>query len=171
MDTYAGVMTPAFAALIAICLALVGVAGIIVPVLPGSLSVLIALVVWAIWGGSTQSLVVGIIGAVLVVCGMLASAVLTQRRLGARQIPQWPIAISLVVGVVASFWIPVIGLPLGFIASLLLIEYARVKDLKAAWSTSVVAMKSVGTGMLLELAAALLAVTLLGASVFATLIL
>lgn len=45
-------MTPELTAVLAIVLALIGTTGIVVPVLPGSVSIAAALLVWAVWGGS-----------------------------------------------------------------------------------------------------------------------
>lgn len=163
-------MTPLIAGILAFVLALVGVIGIIVPVLPGSFTILVGLVVWGIWGDSTHAVVVAIIGAALVLAGMTASAVLTKRNLDKKQIPQWPVVVGLVGGVVGSFVLPGFGLPVGFVVTLLVCELIRVKDTKLALSTSWTAVKSVGLGMLIELGLALLAITGLGISVFLTVI-
>lgn len=163
-------MTPLIAGLLAFLLALVGVVGIIVPVLPGSITILIGLVIWGVWGGSTQAVVFAIIGSALVLAGMTASAVLTKRNLDKKQIPQWPVIVALVGGVVGSFVLPGFGLAIGFVVTLLVCELIRVKNLKQALSTSWTAVKSVGLGMLIELALALLAITGLGISVFLTVI-
>ncbi|MGA4668366.1 DUF456 domain-containing protein [Propionibacteriaceae bacterium Y1923] len=163
-------MTPLLAGLLAFVLALIGVVGIIVPVLPGSITILAGLLVWGIWGGSTQAVVFAIIGGALVLAGMTASAVLTKRNLDKKQIPQWPVIVALIGGVVGSFVLPGFGLLVGFVVTLLVCELVRVRDLKQGLSTSWTALKSVGLGMLIELALALLAVTGLGISVFMTLI-
>lgn len=159
-------MTPLIAGILAFVLALIGVIGIIVPVVPGSITILVAMIVWGVWGGSTHAVVFAIIGAALVLAGMTASAVLTKRNLDKKQIPQWPIIVALVGGVVGSFLIPGFGLLIGFVLTLLVCELIRVRDAKVALSTSWTAVKSVGFGMLIELALALLAITGLGISVF-----
>lgn len=163
---YHGGVTPTIAALLAIVLALIGVAGIVIPVLPGSITILAALAIWAVWGGGTQAIVVACVAGVAVLVGMLASAAITKKRLDAREIPRWPVVVALIAGVVAGFWIPAVGLPLGFALTLLACEWYRVRDLGRALSTSVAALKGIGIGMLVELACAMFAVTLLGASVF-----
>lgn len=163
-----GVMTPLIAGILAFLLALIGVTGIIVPVLPGSITILVGLVIWGIWGGSTQAVVFAIIGAALVLAGMTAGAVLTKRNLDKKQIPQWPVVVGLIGGVIGSFVLPGFGLLVGFVLTLLVCELVRVKNLKTALSTSWTAVKSVGLGMLIELGLALLAITGLGISVFVT---
>ncbi|MGA4507532.1 DUF456 domain-containing protein [Propionibacteriaceae bacterium G1746] len=163
-------MTPLLAGILAFILALIGVTGIVIPVLPGSITILVGLAIWGIWGGSGQAIAVAVIGGVCVLIGMVASAVLTKRNLDARQIPQWPVLVALVGGVIGSFVLPGLGLAIGFVVTLLVCELARVRDVKAAVSTSWTAVKSVGLGMLIELGMALLAITGLSVSVLATLL-
>lgn len=138
-------------------LLIVGVMGTIFPILPGSLLTIGTLLVWAWVLGSTASWTAGLIGIALAVVGMSASAILTGRKMRREQIPRGPVIIGVVVGVVGMFIVPVVGLFLGFALGLLLAEYARRKDLAAASRASLEAMKSMGSGMLLEFACASLA--------------
>ncbi len=153
------------AAVAALALALLGVVGIVMPVLPGSLTVAAALLVWALWGGSPWGWVAFGVGAVLVAVGASASWVLTGRKLRERRIPQWPIVVGLVAGVVGMFVLPVLGFLVGFVVGLLLGEYIRVRNLRAAVETSWAMVKAVGAGILVELTCGLAAVAVLGASV------
>lgn len=138
-------------------LLIVGVMGTIFPILPGSLLTIGTLLVWAWVLGSTASWTAGLIGIALAVVGMSASAILTGRKMRRERIPRGPIIVGIVAGVVGMFIVPVVGLFLGFALGLLLAEYARRRDLSAAWRSSVEAMKSMGFGMLLECACASLA--------------
>lgn len=138
-------------------LLIVGVMGTIFPILPGSLLTIGTLLVWAWVLGSTASWTAALIGVALAVVGMSASAILTGRKMRRERIPRGPIIVGIVAGVVGMFIVPVVGLFLGFALGLLLAEYARRKDLSAAWRSSVEAMKSMGFGMLLECACASLA--------------
>ena len=110
-------MTDTLLALLCIALAIVGVCGVVVPVLPGSASVLAALLVWAWFGPSSWGWVAFGVGAVLLVIGFASQYVLTGKRLKERQIPQRSVVIGLVCGVVGLFVIPFLGLPIGFIAA------------------------------------------------------
>ena len=103
----------------------VGIVGIVVPVLPGTITIGISLLVWAIALQNTVGWVVFAIGMVFVAAGMLASLVLTGRRLKQRQVPNWSIMVAVLTGVVGMFVIPVVGLFIGFAAGLLLSEYTR----------------------------------------------
>lgn len=155
------------AAVAAAGLAMIGVVGIVVPVLPGSLAIAGGLLVWAIWGGSSWGWAVFGIGAVLVLAGMSAQYLLTGRTLKAKEIPSRSVVAGLVCGVVGLFVVPFFGLPLGFLAGLLLSEYLRVRDLNTAASTSWTALKSVGAGLLVELACGLLAAAVLAGGILA----
>lgn len=144
-------------AALSVVLVVVGVCGIVVPVLPGSLAILGGLLVWAIWGGSPFGWLVFGIGVTFAAAGASAQYLITGRRLKERAIPNRSVIIGLVAGVIGLFVIPFLGLPIGFTIGLLASEYARVRNLREAASTSWTALKSVGLGMLVELALALCA--------------
>lgn len=148
-------------AAIAIVLTVVGVCGIVVPVLPGSITILAGLLVWGIFAPSPASWWVFALGGVFVTLGALSQYLITGRTLKQRQIPSWSVIVGLIAGVIGLFVIPFLGLPIGFIAGLLLMEFLRVRDFREALGTSWVALKSVGLGMLVELGCALVAATVL----------
>lgn len=137
---------------------LVGVAGTIVPVLPGSILIGLSLLAWAIWGGAgTVGWVVFGVGLTLVLVGMAASAVLTGRKLKQHNVPNRSVLIGLALGVAGMFIIPVVGLFLGFAAGLLLSEFRRNRNFKTAVTSSWAALKATGLGMLVEFGLASLA--------------
>ena len=137
---------------------LVGVAGTIIPVLPGSILIGLSLLAWAIWGGAgTAGWVVFGIGLVFVLAGMAASAVLTGRKLREHRIPSRSVVIGLAAGVVGLFVIPVVGLFVGFAAGLLFSELLRTRNFGTATATSWAALKATGLGMLVEFGLACLA--------------
>ena len=137
---------------------LVGVAGTVIPVLPGSILIGASLLAWAIWGGAgTAGWVVFAVAMVFVVAGMAASAVLTGRKLREHAIPSRSIAVGLVAGVAGMFIIPVVGLFVGFAAGLLLGEFLRTRNIGSAATSSWAALKATGLGMLAEFGLACLA--------------
>ena len=137
---------------------LVGVAGIVIPVLPGSILIALSLLAWAIWGGAgTTGWVVFGIGAVLVLAGMAASAVLTGRKLKQHSIPGRSVIAGLVLGAVGMFVIPVVGLVVGFAAGLLLSELHSTRAWRPAVTSSWAALKATGVGMIVEFGLACLA--------------
>ncbi|WP_427015761.1 DUF456 domain-containing protein [Pseudarthrobacter sp. P1] len=135
----------------------VGATGVIVPVLPGSVLIGLALLVWALVVAQPVGWIVFGIGAALVVAGMLSSAVLTGRTMKARQIPSRSIIAGLVLGIVGFFVVPVVGLLLGFAVGLFLSEWERQRGFKPALASSGAALKATGLGILAEFGFASLA--------------
>lgn len=129
---------------------LVGVVGVIVPVLPGSLLIGVSLLVWALVVAEPVGWVVFGVGVVFVAAGMLSSAVLTGRAMKRREIPNRSVLAGLVLAVVGFFVIPFVGLLVGFAVGLFLSEFQRQKAFKSAISSSLAALKAVGLGMLAE---------------------
>ncbi|ASN53195.1 DUF456 domain-containing protein [Sinomonas sp. R1AF57] len=147
------------AVLVGLALA-VSVAGVIIPILPGSILGLVALLAWAIFGGAGWGgWLVFAIGGVLFACGMAASAVLAGRRLRERQIPNRSVVAGAVLAVVGMFVIPVVGLFVGFALGLLLSEWARTRHFQGAASSSWAALKATGLGILVEFGFACAAAT------------
>lgn len=149
------------AAIIAGVLAIVGVIGIVVPVLPGSITIFVGMLVWAIWGGSGWSWGALIIGGIPLLIGMISGWILTKRGLDKREIPGWPIWVGVAAGIVGMFVLPVLGLPIGFVIGLIAAELVRLQDWRKALDTSWVAIKSLGIGMLIELTCAFFAIAVL----------
>ncbi|MGX5359591.1 DUF456 domain-containing protein [Kocuria sp. KH4] len=147
------------ATLIAAVLLVVGCLGIIVPVLPGSILVVVGLLVWALAVQAVEGWTVLAVGSVLALTGMAASAVLTGARLKRRQIPNRSLLYAAAGAVVGLFVIPVVGLFVGFFVGLLLSETARQRDLRTALDSSWAALKAAGLGIVVEFGCALAAST------------
>ena len=144
----------------------VGLVGIVLPVMPGSVLILGAVLVWAIVAGSPAGWVVFAVAATLLAVGAVVKYVVPGRRLKASGIPRGPLLLGLVLGIVGFFVIPVVGLVVGFVLGVYLAELQRVGS-QAAWPSTVEAVKAVGISILVELTAGLLAagVWLVGAVV------
>lgn len=154
------------AALAASALALVGLAGIVLPVIPaGSLIVGSGALVWALLGQSSWGWVAFGIAAVLLIIGWSSSLILTGRSLQQREIPKWPVVVGVAVGIVGMFVLPGFGLPIGFVIGLLVAEWYRVRNLRKALTTSWHTLKALGLGILLELTCAMIAVAVLAVSI------
>ncbi|HEX2856534.1 MAG TPA: DUF456 domain-containing protein [Propionibacteriaceae bacterium] len=145
-------MDAALLGAIAIVVAVVGVCGVVVPVLPGSLLVGLGLALWSVGHRSPLDWLLFGVGVVVLVIGSLTGALLTKRQLADRRIPHWPVVVGLVAGVAGMVFLPGPGLLIGFVVGLFVAELVRVRTPRAALSTSWVALKSVGLGMLIELA-------------------
>lgn len=147
------------ATIVTAVLLVVGCLGVIVPVLPGSILIVVGLLVWAFTVQAVEGWTVLVVGSVLAVVGMAASAVLTGTRLKRRQIPNRSLLFAAVGAVVGLFVIPVVGIFVGFFVGLLLSETARQRDLRTALESSWVALKAAGLGIVVEFACALAAST------------
>lgn len=149
-------------------LIIIGCLGIIIPVLPGSVTALIGLIIWAVVLQSVEGWVVLALGATLLLAGMSASLVLTGSRLKRRAIPNRTLLFGVIGAVIGMFVIPVVGLVIGFIVGLLASETVRNRNFRTALDTSWVALKAAGLGIIIELSCALLAssVFIIGAITF-----
>ena len=146
--------------LVLVCalLILLGLAGIVLPVLPGG-SVLVggAILLWT-WAGPATSAawVFFAIAAALIVAGLIAKYAVPGRNLKSSGIPFSTQLAGAVLGIVGFFVVPVIGLLLGFLAGVYLAELRRVGAAAAPRSTRL-ALRAAATSILIDLAAALLA--------------
>ncbi len=134
----------------------VGLAGIIVPVLPGSVLVLGAILVWALQVGTGAAWVVFGIATTFLVVGTIVKYAVPGRRLKASGVPSTTLLMGAAVGVVGFFVIPVIGLFVGFVAGVYAAERGRVGAAEA-WPSTKHALKAVGLSILIELVAGMLA--------------
>jgi uncharacterized protein len=146
---------------------LVGLVGVIVPILPGLVLVLAAILVWAISEGSATGWTVFAVAALLIVAGSVVKYAVPNRRLKTTGIPSSTTWFGVAVGVVGFFVIPVIGLFIGFVLGVYLAEYRRVGG-AAAWPSTKEALRAVGVSILIELAAGVLAALVWVAGVVAT---
>lgn len=133
----------------------VGLAGIVVPVLPGTITIVVATLVWAIViGGPVAWTCFGIV-LVLGIAGMCANYFITGRSLKRNEVPTWPILVGLAAGIVGIFVIPFAGLLIGFVLGLYVAEAIRLQDWHKGLTSAWVAIKALGIGFAVELALAL----------------
>ena len=141
--------------LIAVLIA-VGVAGILVPVLPGMLLVLVAILVWALEIGTATAWAVFAVATAFLVVGTVVKYVVPGRRLKASGVPSSTLWVGALFGFVGFFAIPVVGLFVGFVLGVYVAERRRVGAAAAGPSTRH-ALRAVGVSILIELVAASLA--------------
>jgi uncharacterized protein YqgC (DUF456 family) len=142
--------------LVALAIA-IGLVGILVPVLPGSLLVGAAVVVWATERGGTTAWAVTAVALGLLVAGAVVKYLVPGRRLQRAGVPTGTLLAGAALGVVGFFVVPVVGLPLGFVLGVYLVEVRRLGRRDARPAT-LHAVKAVGLGILIELAFGVLAV-------------
>jgi len=142
--------------LVALAIA-VGMVGILVPLLPGTLLVWAAIAVWAVVERSTESwLVLGVVTALLGT-GILVKYLWPARRMRAADVSGRTLAVGAVLGIVGFFVIPVAGLLVGFVLGVYLAELLQRRDQRRAWAATVHAVKGVALSVGVELVAAVLA--------------
>lgn len=142
--------------LVALAIA-VGLAGIVVPLLPGLLLVYAAILVWAVVEHTVASWVT--LGIVTVVVGAATAVkyLWPARRMRAAEVPTSTLLVGAVLGIVGFFVIPVVGLAVGFVGGGYLAELSRRRDQRRAWASTMHAVKGVALSVGVELAGGLAA--------------
>lgn len=134
----------------------VGLAGILVPVLPGSLLVGAAVLVWAVERGDGSGWVVLALCLALLVVGTAVKYLVPGRRLQRAGVANITLLVGALAGLVGFFVVPVVGLPLGFVLGVYVAQWRRLGH-DQAWPATVHALKAVGLGIAIELIFAVLA--------------
>jgi len=135
----------------------VGIVGVIVPVLPGDLLIGSAILVWAVVERSAVSWFVAAVAVVVLVAGHVLTVLIPGRRMTAAGVPKLVLFAGGALGIVGFFFVPVVGLPLGFVLGVYLAEIVRLREHSAAWTTTVEAMKGTGLAVLIGLCASVIA--------------
>ena len=139
------------------CLAgiVVGIVGVVVPVLPGLLLCWASVLVWALLsdGGAGRWVVLGVV-TVWVVLGTVVKYAWPGRRLKDAGIPTRTFVVGVVGALLGMVFVPVVGLPLGFVAGIWVAERIRFGDAAAAWPSTRQAVLGAGLSVLVELCAA-----------------
>ena len=151
---------PAWGELLVLIACLVGIVGTVVPVLPGSILVGGAILVWALVEGGATAWVTAILACAVLVVGHVLTILIPGRRMSAAGIPTRTLVAGGILGIVGFFLVPVVGLPLGFVLGVYLAERIRLREHAAAWPSTVEAMKGTGLSVLTGLLATMLATTI-----------
>jgi uncharacterized protein YqgC (DUF456 family) len=138
----------------------VGVAGLVVPVLPGTVLIAGTLLVWAIVTGGSGAWVAFTLMALVLGVGQVLKYLLPGRSMQAAGIPGRSIMVGGFAGTVGFFLVPVVGMFIGFIGGVYVAEHVRVGAWDEARHSTWVAMKATGFSMLIELTAALVAIAI-----------
>ena len=153
--------------LVALAIA-VGIVGIVVPLLPGTLLVFGAIAVWAVFENNVAGWVT--LGVVVVLLGAstLIKYLWPMRRMRAADVRTLSLVAGAGLGIIGFFVIPVLGLVIGFVLGVYLAELAHRHDQRLAWTSTKHAVKGVALSMGVELAGALLATVAWVAGVYVT---
>lgn len=133
---------------------LVGLLGVLVPVVPGLLLVWLA-TAGTLLVGSRSPLVWGVVVvlSVLAIIGSVASVVLPARRTHADGAPPRTLGSALVGAIIGFFVVPVVGLVIGAAVGLLLAERGRLGEWDPAWTSTRRLVGAYGVGVLVEFGA------------------
>jgi uncharacterized protein YqgC (DUF456 family) len=142
--------------LVAIAIA-VGILGIVIPLLPGSLLVFAAIAVWAFVEGTTTAWVTLAVVAAILGATLLVKYLWPARRMRNADVGNSSLVAGGVLGIIGFFVVPVLGLVLGFVLGIYLAELSKRRDQRRAWASTVHAIKGVALSVGVELTGALLA--------------
>lgn len=136
----------------------IGLAGILAPILPGTLLILVAMLVWALSVGQPTGWVVFAVATTVIAAGTVIKFAIPGKHMSRAGVSNSTLLIGAALGIVGFFVIPVIGLILGFVLGVYVAEVRRVGE-GAARRTTVTALRAVGLSILIELVAGLVAAT------------
>ena len=136
----------------------VGIVGVVVPVLPGLFLCLAAVLAWAVFADGDPQIrwVVFTLCAVWVVVGTVVKYAWPGAQMKALGVPTRTLLAGVLLGVVLMFVIPVVGLVIGFVGGVWVAEAARLGGFAQAWPSTVAALRAAGLSVLVELGAACL---------------
>ena len=132
---------------------LVGLVGVVVPIVPGLLLVAGAGVVWALERSSPGAWGLAAVMVAVAAGATVASTVLPARRTSARGAPWWIVAAGAAGVVVGFFLVPVIGAVIGFPAGVFVAEVLRHRSVAPALRSTREAMQGVALGIMIQLLA------------------
>jgi uncharacterized protein len=135
---------------------IVGLVGIVVPVLPGLLLVWAGVAVWSTERQDGTGWAVLVIVTLVALAGTALKYLLPGRRMRTQGVPTRTMLAGGALGVVGFFVVPVVGLFLGFVLGVYLAERGRLGQHRAAWTSTIVALKAAGWSTLIELLTGLL---------------
>ncbi|MDT5011450.1 MAG: uncharacterized protein QOH57_3067 [Mycobacterium sp.] len=146
----------------------VGLAGIVVPLIPGMLLVYGAILVWAVIEHTVASWVTLALVTVVVAATTAVKYMWPVRRMQRAEVPTSTLLIGAALGVVGFFVIPVFGLVVGFVAGVYIAEFRRRRDHRRAWASTVHAAKGVALSLGVELTGAVTATVIWAVAVVLT---
>lgn len=149
-------------------LVIVGLFGIVVPVLPGLLLVLGGVLLWAVLEGGTVAWSIFGISLLVAAIGWVLQYTLPGKRMRERGVSSSTLVVAVLAGIVGFFVVPVVGAIVGFVLAIFVVELARSQDRALAWERTRHALVAVLHSMGIELAAGLVIAALFVGGLVAT---
>jgi uncharacterized protein YqgC (DUF456 family) len=147
-------MSPLGELLVALAI-LAGLFGIVLPLLPGLILIVVAVVIWGIAVGGPLGWAVTVVVLAFGVLGTVFKYLVPGRRLKEVGLPTSTLVVAIGIAIVGLFVIPVIGAPIGFVATIYVAERIRVGP-QQAWPTTKASLGAVAASIGIELATGLI---------------
>jgi uncharacterized protein YqgC (DUF456 family) len=135
----------------------VGIAGVLLPVLPGGLLAWAAIAMWALVVGSTTGWAAFAVATLLIGGGQVVKYLAPGRRLRDAGIPRQSIVAGLLAAGLGFFLVPVVGFFVGFPIGVYVEERRRLTGHASAWLSTRHALLAIGLSIAIELASTVLA--------------
>lgn len=146
--------------LVSLALIILGIVGAVIQVIPSGVLVGLAVLIWAIYLGTTGAWVVFAITVVILLAATLAKFALPGRHLNQSGIPKSTLAVGLAAAILGYFIIPVVGFIFGLVLGVYVMEYRRTATIEQAKEGTITVLKAVGLSIAIEVFAALVVATI-----------
>lgn len=133
-----------------------GLIGTVFPILPGSLFVAVGAIGYALWAQQTPITVAAIVALIILVAGVGLKYLIPARAVSG-DVDNVALFIGGLLGLIGFFVIPIVGLLIGFVLGVVLVELLRTRSLRQAIPATKCALTAAGISILVELVAVLLA--------------
>ncbi len=132
-----------------------GIVGVVVPALPGLLLCWVSVLAWTLLtdAGAVRWVVLGLATGCTVL-GTVVKYAWPGRRLAAAGVPTSTLLAGAVGALSGMVVLPVVGIPIGFVAGVWAAEWLRLGNAAAAWPSARQAVLGAGLSVLVELVAA-----------------
>ena len=141
---------------LAAVLIVVGLMGVVLPLLPGALLAWSGIVMWGFAVGTVTAWAVVGIATALIGAGQIVKYIVPGRGLRAAGVPTRSLVVGGFLAIVGFFVVPVVGVLIGLVVGVYASEVQRVGR-GPAWPSTKAALRAVGLSMLIELTSTLLA--------------
>ncbi|BBH63757.1 hypothetical protein ACTI_04420 [Actinoplanes sp. OR16] len=133
-----------------------GAIGVLLPMLPGLLMSWSGVLLWALLGGGSAGVRWAVFAVVTLIAvgGLVIKFLWPGKKLKTTGVPNSALLAGGVLGLIGFFVVPVVGLVLGFVLGIWLVEVNRL-GADRAWPSTRSAIAAVGLSLLVELASAL----------------
>lgn len=138
---------------------ILGLLGVIIPVIPGLIVALVGVLIWALDLGSSTGWIVFGVCVALYAAGLTLQFLIPGKKMKAAGIATSTLFLGLALGIVGFFVVPIIGGPLGFVLGIYLVETGRSRDRSQAWAATKVAVRGVLQSIGIELLAGMAILT------------